>query len=185
MRIKSAFLFCFLLFSSLLGLAQLNGSYTIKPSLSNFSGDPNGISGKNYTSLNNAVSALKNYGISGQVTFNIDSGSYNEQISIPSITGTSATSRIVFQSANGDSSSVHIKFNNSNSNTNYVIQLNGGDYLTFRQLTVIASGKFFGRVIELTNNANYNIISNCKINAENGNSSYSAGIYAYSSSIGN
>ena len=48
--------------------AQLSGSYTIG-------------GGGNYTSFGAAVTALTNNGVSGPVTFNVLTGTYNEQIS--------------------------------------------------------------------------------------------------------
>jgi hypothetical protein len=144
--------------------AQLSGVYSINSSGTNYTGNPGGVSGKNYTTINNAVNALKNYGVSGMVTFNITSGTYNEQVAIPSITGVSATKRIIFQSAANDSCSVIIQYAPRHSDTNYVVMLAGADYITFRKLTIQANGSAFNNAIMLkglgTNDVSYNIFSN-------------------------
>jgi|GEM_PF-1050297 len=158
--------------------AQLNGTYTIKPSGTNYSGNPSGTSGYNYTSLNNAVSALKSYGVSGQVTFNIDSGSYKEQVSIPAITGVSASKRIVFQSTKNDSSSVVIFWSSTHKDTNYTIMLEDADYFTFKNLTISATGKTYGYALVFNNGASNNIISNSIVKSETGSTDQFACIYS-------
>src|SRR5437762_3550525 len=90
----SAFFLLFYFTSS----AQLSGNYTINPS---------GSGSTNFKSFSNAVDTLKKYGVSGPVTYLVADGTYTEKISIPAITGASATNRITFQSASGDSSKVN------------------------------------------------------------------------------
>lgn len=64
--------------------SQLSGSYTI------------GGSSPTYATFAAAVAALS-AGVNGPVVFNVRSGTYPEQISIPSITGVSATNTVTFQ----------------------------------------------------------------------------------------
>ncbi|TDH28668.1 hypothetical protein EXU57_00905 [Segetibacter sp. 3557_3] len=68
--------------------ARLSGTYTINQA------KPTG--GRNYESFNAAVNALA-CGIAGPVVFNIAPGTYNEQITINFINGSSASNRITFQ----------------------------------------------------------------------------------------
>ena len=103
-------------------VAQLSGTYTIG-------------SGGTTATFTAAVSALTGSGVSGAVTFNVLNGTYNEQVSIPSITGASVTNTITFQSNSGIRSDVTLYFTPTSSN-NYVVQLYGADYVTFRQMTV-------------------------------------------------
>lgn len=174
-------LFCIFLILFLINsitYAQLNGTYTIKPSFPNFTGNPYGAGGKNYSSLNNAVNALKAYGISGQVVFNIDSGSYNEHIAIPQITGATANRSIVFQSQKNDSSSVLIYYNANNIDSNYVVLLDGADYVKFYKLSFKATGKTYSRVFDIKNEANNNTVSNCYLSSETGSGNTLTPIYA-------
>src|SRR5438105_14189078 len=68
--------------------AQLSGTYTICSS------------GCNYSSISAAVSALNSNGVSGPVTFNIGSGTYNETLYLSSgISGASSTNTITFKGA--------------------------------------------------------------------------------------
>ncbi len=71
----------------------MNGNYTI------------GING-DYTSLNEAANALSDRGINGAVTFNIESGIYDEFVSIKNIPGSSCDRPITFQSATGNPNDV-------------------------------------------------------------------------------
>jgi len=179
--IITLFLFILLLLCNNFSFGQLNGDYTIKPSGTNFNGNPNGIGGKNYTTINNAVNALKTYGVSGQVSFDIDSGSYNEQISIPVISGVSATKHVIFRSAKSDSTSVTIYWASPNKDTNYTIMLDGADYITFSKLSIVASGKYYGYAIVFRDGADNNVVTNCILKSEMAASDQFACIYSLNS----
>ena len=48
--------------------------------------------------------------------------------------------------------------------TNYLIRLDGADYITFHQISLQRSGILaYGRVLDLTNNASHNTISHCRL----------------------
>jgi len=97
----------------------LKGPYTIGPS-----GD--------FPGVREAVDSMSNMcGISGPVTFNIFSGTYNDQILIPEIFGLSETTPITFQSLSGDSTDVIL----TTDSTDYLVFLDGADYITFRNIT--------------------------------------------------
>lgn len=66
--------------------SQLSGNYTI------------GTAG-DFVTLTDAVNSLTSNGVSGAVTFNIETGDYNEQLIIPQITGASAVNTITFSFA--------------------------------------------------------------------------------------
>jgi len=76
----------------------LTGNYTIDKSLPTL--------GKNYHSFTEAIEALKCGGISGATIFYIASGTYDEQIRIPFIYGTSETDTITFTSESGNNTDV-------------------------------------------------------------------------------
>ena len=118
----------------------MSGTYTI------------GGSSPDYATFTDAVNALTTEGVSGPVVFNVRSGQYDEAVTLPAITGASATNTITFQAEGGDSSLVTL------SNTvsgNYVIQLNGGDYFIFRHLTLDADGSV-SMVVDIQNGSDHN-----------------------------
>jgi len=123
---KLLFIILVLFFASVSN-AQLSGTYTIG-------------TGGDYTTITSAVSDLVANGISSNVVFNIIDGTYNEQISIPAITGASATDSIIFQSQSADTSKVRIYYGAADAATNWVIDLNGCSYISFKNLTVQAVG---------------------------------------------
>jgi len=138
------FLFCIFLFSSKI-FAQLNGTYTI---------GTNGT--EDYTSFTDAVTALTTSGISGSVFFNVSDGDYNEQISIPEITGASETNTIVFQSASGDTTDVKLYFEPTGTADNYTVKLDGADFINFRNLTITSEGVTdYGNVVRMSNDVKY------------------------------
>ena len=120
--------------------AILNGTYTI-----------GGVS-SDYPNINAALNSLQNCGINGPVIFNLQSNTYNEQISFPEINGASTTNTITFQSATGNNNDVTWQFANTASN-NYVIMLNGADHFRFKNMTLKSVGTDYGMVAELTGNA--------------------------------
>ncbi|MBS1590198.1 MAG: hypothetical protein JST52_11350, partial [Bacteroidetes bacterium] len=132
------------------GLA--GGTYTINSSVV--------TGGTNFQNFTDAVAALK-CGISGPVVFNVSPGTYNEQITIPAITGTSATNTILF---NGNNAT--LSYNITASGSNYcTMNLNGASYLTFKKLNIQALGSTYGFALHLMSNANYNTFDSCTITA--------------------
>ncbi len=121
----------------------LSGSYTI------------GGSSADYGNFSQAVQALKYCGISGPVSFDVASGLYNEQISIDSITGISATDTVVFKSQSGVNTDVVLAFT-TNKDDNYVVRLDKADYITFKDMTIKSEGVDYTRTVVLRNKANYN-----------------------------
>ena len=53
---------------------------------------------------------MNNCGISGAVIFNVNAGTYNEQLNIASINGVSATNTVKFQSASGNNADVILTY---------------------------------------------------------------------------
>ncbi len=127
------FLFSFFTFS----YAQLSGTYTIG-------------SGGNYSDLSSAVSDLTSQGVNGAVTFNILSGTYNEQIEITAISGISASNTVTFQSQTGNAADVTITHAATGAGDNYVFKLDGASYVTVQDLTLSATGTSYGTVIQLS-----------------------------------
>ncbi|RLD66973.1 MAG: hypothetical protein DRI84_03650 [Bacteroidetes bacterium] len=136
-------------------LAQLSGTKTI------------GGTSPDYATFALAVSALNSSGVNGPVVFNVAPGTYTEQISINSISGASATNTITFKSSNNDSTAVILNYASStNATNNYVVNLNGPDYIIFKKMTIERTGtNSYAVVVNIVGTSNYvsfenNIIKN-------------------------
>ncbi|WP_460503777.1 hypothetical protein, partial [Hymenobacter agri] len=142
-----------LLLSGPAALAQLSGTYTIN--------DAQPTGGTNYASFADAATALNTNGVSGPVTFNVSGGPYTEQFRLQAVAGTSATNRLTI---NGNGRT--IQFNATVSIAPAVVTLNGTDFVTLNNLTVVATGgagNTYGWGIQLVNNADNDIVSNCTV----------------------
>lgn len=133
-----------------------SGTFTINASV------PTG--GTNYQTFADAITALTACGITGAVTYNVDSasGPYTTPFIIPAVIGSSATNTITF---NGNGALLN--FNSTNTNERAGIKLNGADYVTINNFNITASGTLtteYGFGIQLINNADHNIIENNTIN---------------------
>ncbi len=135
--------------------AGLSGTYTINPS---------GSGSSNFKRFGEADSALINCGVSGKVTFNVASGTYNEQIIIPnSISGLSASNNVTFQSATGNASDVNLTFS-ANTTNNFTLRLDGATFIRFKDMTITASNTNFGTALSILNNSNNDSFINVTFN---------------------
>jgi parallel beta-helix repeat protein len=147
-------------------IVSLNGSYTIG-------------TGGDFPTINSAVNVLNTVGISGNVVFNILPGIYNEKLIINHVEGVAANKTITFQSQNLDSTSVVISDSSLTSTDNYVIRLNGADYVTLKHLTIQNRGVTYGRAIDMLGGTNFVRIANNIIESSlTGTASTTAGIYS-------
>jgi hypothetical protein len=110
------------MFSSV--FSQLNGTYTI------------GGTSPSYATLADAATALNTSGISGNVTFNIRPGTYNERLYIQSVPGSNPNRTIIFKSENNDSSSVVITTTTATNLDNYLIAVANTQNVQFSRLTI-------------------------------------------------
>ena len=161
---------------------MLPGTYTIN-SAAPATYVPN-VTGGNFQTFNSAVSAML-CGIGGKITFNVlpgTNGVYNEQVRIPYIPGTSATSTVTFQSANGQATSANLSFSGTTAN-NYTLRLDSTKNFIFKNLSFTAQNATNGRVIELFNGANNDSIVGSIIDmpAVTANSNAVAGVFANAS----
>jgi hypothetical protein len=154
---------------SFLSFVILSGSYSIDAS---GNGD--------YTSFGAAVSALSTNGISGTVSFLVEPGTYNEQISISAISGVSSANTIQFIGNASDSLSVVLSFAQTVFASNYVVRLDGADYISFQKMTIQSNGFIYNRVIVLENQADHNFFSSCHIVGQPASSYYTDNAVVYS-----
>ncbi len=153
----------------------LNGVYTI--------GDTAGGAVYDFPSFSSAARYLSIGGVSGQVTFNVASDVYNEQVFVDTIIGASPTNTVTFQAATGNPADVELTYESTLIAENYTVCLEGAKYLRLKNLTISATGSSYARVIELKDSANYNIVDSCILNGASSTSSSSnyAVIYKTSS----
>ena len=98
--------------------AQLSGNYDV------------GGGNNDYTNPVAAAVALQTYGVSGPVTFNIYSGTYDGQIDLPgTIQGLNETNTVTFQNAPGNSPVI-------TSTSGHGFNFTGADYITIQGLTI-------------------------------------------------
>lgn len=110
-----------------MGLAS--GTYTV------------GGTNPDYANLTEVAEELNNFGLCGAVTFNIRTGTYNEQISLGAIPGSSDKNTITFQSETGNKADVIISSPATSSAVdNFTVKLNGTSFITFKNLTIERSG---------------------------------------------
>ncbi|HEX5652831.1 MAG TPA: LamG-like jellyroll fold domain-containing protein, partial [Chitinophagaceae bacterium] len=119
--------------------------------------------GSNFNSFVEAVAVME-CGIAGAVTFNVAPGTYTEQVRMHRITGASNTSRVTFQSANGNPSSVILTYASTAAASNYTLQLDSASFITWRGITINATNASNGRAIDIARTASDDSIVNCIIN---------------------
>jgi len=114
-----------------------------------------------FKSFGEATTFLAGCGISGAITFEVEPGTYNEQVVLTEVNGASDANRIKFiKKGTGQ-----VKITNTGSSTaNWItVLLDGADYVTFENITIEAKGSSYGAAVLLTNGADYNIIKNCRL----------------------
>ena len=122
----------------------LSGTYSI------------GASG-DYASFNDAVDALVDYGVCGPVVFEVESGTYTEQLELAEYTGVDATNTVTFKSATGVNTDVLLQYTITGSGDNYIVKLNGADYFSFENMTIKAmASASYSHVIHIMNSAHNN-----------------------------
>ncbi|HRZ41477.1 MAG TPA: GEVED domain-containing protein [Bacteroidales bacterium] len=133
--------------------ACMQGTFTI--------GQTPGIT-YDFPSFTAARNALVNAGVCGNVTFLVDTGIYNERMYWNVVPGAGPNARITFQSMNGDSSSVTLRYTLSSAAAWAMKFIGGASYFTFKQIKLSVSGSAsYGRIMEFDGGASYNRFENC------------------------
>jgi hypothetical protein len=143
--------------------------------------------GADYPSFTDAFTALNSCGINGTITFNVQPGTYNEQLTLTEVAGASNSNRIIFQSSTGNADDVILTNNATGTGDNWTVFFNGADFISLENITIKADNATYARVIVIQNGADFNVISGCKIisNPAARGTSNSAGIYEPSGSNDN
>ena len=146
--------------------STLSGSYTVGE-------------GGDYNSISSAFNDLTIYGISGPVTYNILSGTYDDPVVLGQVYGASATNTITFQSADANADSVIWENTANSSASNYVLKLNGADHITLKNITFKNVGASYSQKIVLSGVTDSVMIDSSKFigTVTNSNSSHHVSIY--------
>jgi hypothetical protein len=118
---------------------SLSGAYSI------------GKEAADFASINDAVSALKCGGVSGEVIFRIENGTYHEKVMVPAINGASAMNTVKFESKSGDNTGVVI----SHASTDATVVMDGSQWVAFENLTIDHKDATFGGSIKIDGNASH------------------------------
>ena len=146
---------------------QLSGVYTINPSGS--------ATATNFKDFNSAITYLTSagaradggtansspFGVSGAVTFNVAAGTYTEQITVPAITGTTASRTVTFTGGVGNKLTRTLT---SPGVSNYaVIHLNGCNYVRFENLSIVGTSTSAQQVVTVNSSTSNNTFNQCMI----------------------
>ena len=77
------------------------------------------------------------------------SGIYNQQFTIPVIPGTSAINTVTFESESGTNTDVTITYVSSSANDNWVVLINGANYIKIKNISIQANGAAYANGTEL------------------------------------
>ncbi len=109
--------------------------------------------GGDYPTLDSLVNALLEQGVSGSTTFNLIPGLHaNANLSLKDIPGASEANRIVIQSQSGTPSNTALTYSQEATN-NFIVKLNGTDYITFQNLTFTSGSTTHSTIIRIDGNA--------------------------------
>lgn len=149
-------------------VSTLSGTYTIDNTT------PTG--GANFNSFSDVMSTLNGCGISGPTTFLVKQGSYNEQIDIGTIVGTSSTNTITFKADPANSLPAVLEYSANSTASNYVVKFTGAEYVIFDSLTINANGSSYAYGFHFVNADNVTV-KNCEVTCAFNNRSASSPIY--------
>ena len=119
-------------------VAPMSGIYTI---------NANAAQNPDFTSFNEAVSALS-IGIVGEVVFEVAPGSYDEFVTLNTITGANASNRVIFRGMGSNNQQV-VLTSNAGYTQNSTLTLDGSDYVTFENMTLESTSENNAVVVTL------------------------------------
>ncbi|TNE82041.1 MAG: DUF5011 domain-containing protein [Bacteroidetes bacterium] len=147
------------------------------PISGNFTINPNGVGPNNFTSFTDAVNQIVDCGINGPVHFAVAAGTYNEQITIPFINGSSATNTVTFDGGAGNYLTRVLSFNTVDINNRHVVRIDGAAYVSFRNLSIRSTGASYGWPVHIKANSQHvtfarNLIQSADYNTSTGSTNF-------------
>ena len=117
-----------------------------------------------YATFQDAADALLEFGVCGHVIMEVDPGTYSEQVSFGTILGVSDSATVTFTSSTGDPDDVSLQYAASGTSDNYVVKMDGGDYIAFTDMTVRSTATYiYSRVFDLGTGSNNITIDGCLV----------------------
>jgi hypothetical protein len=148
---RISWIVCFLFFWQNAFTQCLSGTYTVG-------------NGGTYATLQSAVNDLDAKGSCGHIIFDIKPGSYTGKVVFPNTLNLSSSNTLTISGAK--SSTTRFYDNPSSSSTNnYVFNIDGAGYITFKNLQIdrgTGSGSY-ATVVSFTNNTNNIVFDGCDI----------------------
>ncbi|PLW95316.1 MAG: hypothetical protein C0592_00440, partial [Marinilabiliales bacterium] len=137
-----------------------------------------------FNSFTDAGLALSDWGVDGPVNILAETGTYNEQIVIDTIPGASALNTVTFASETGLNTDVILQYQATGASDNYVVLLNGTDYVGFENMTMRSDSAItYGNVITMQGGCNYNTFNNNIIEGIYSTSSTTRTINCYNDNV--
>ena len=121
-----------------------------------------------FHTITNAVDAMEVLGVEGDVVFLIATGTYNEQVVLSEIAGTSADATITFCAESGNAADV-VFSNDNTSDTEGVWTINGMDYLTLKNITFKSNKEGYASCLVLKNMSMHVTIDSCVLTTDQTN----------------
>ena len=119
-----------------------------------------------YATLAAATDDIMQKGLCDHVVIDISPGVYTETIALGQILGSGPDATLTFKSSTNDSADVFIESNSGTTGLNYVVFLDGTDYVNFHDLSIRnTSTSFTGTAVRLENGAENNMFDACLIQA--------------------
>ena len=144
-------------------LNKIIGAALLTISLNSFAGDCPALSGQytigknegsDFSSVADAINALKCGGIEAAVTFRLEPGVYSEKITLSAIHGASAYNTVTFESKTGDNTTAVISYSTSDA----TMILNSASNISFNNITIRHSNAVYGNAMRVdgkTNNIHF------------------------------
>lgn len=150
--------------------AGMKGVYTIGAS-----------EGASYPTIAAATEALKANGVEGAVTMQIENGTYNENVRITKIDGTSETNTITFEGKSGNRADVTIAGGGYSepaygSHKEGLFYIDSTSYVTVKNLSIVPCTQTYPSAIHVYNQSRHVTIDNVYVKADLVTSGYS-GMY--------
>jgi len=139
----------------------MKGTYTI-----------GGSETADFKTFKEAVTELKNKGIEDAVTFEIEPGTYKENVEVSDVKGTSALHTVTFKSKTSDKTSVTIKGAYSYADKNGVFRIYNSPYVVLRDLTFNVDSKDFTNVVHVGKCSHHVSVIDCDVTAPEVTSGY-------------
>ncbi|MEL7533678.1 MAG: LamG-like jellyroll fold domain-containing protein, partial [Bacteroidota bacterium] len=135
--------------------------------------------GTNYQTFSEAAADLNTFGLCGPVVFNVQPGTYTDQVTLFQLIGSSAINTVTFDGL----TNAPVLTYDVNAAEQATVLLSGADYITFQNMTVENQNTSEGWGFLLTQGADHNTIDNVTITLNPSATFDVAGVVASGSTI--